>query len=50
MIGVAYADEYVHPLPDGHKFPMEKYSLLYEQLKHSGIIEGKNPTLEQGNT
>ncbi|MFZ9027840.1 MAG: histone deacetylase [Crocinitomicaceae bacterium] len=40
MIGVAYAVEYVHPLPDGHKFPMEKYSLLYEQLKHSGIIEG----------
>ena len=40
MIGVAYADEYVHPLPDGHKFPMEKYSLLYEQLKHSSIIEG----------
>lgn len=39
MIGVAYADEYVHPLPDGHKFPMEKYSLLYEQLNHSGIIE-----------
>lgn len=39
MIGVAYADEYVHPLPDGHKFPMEKYALLYEQLKHSGIID-----------
>ncbi len=39
MIGVAYADEYVLSVPDGHKFPMEKYSLLYEQLKHSGIIE-----------
>ena len=47
MIGVAYADEYVHPLPDGHKFPMEKYSLLFEQLKLSGIIEGNEiqPTL-----
>ena len=47
MIGVAYADEYVHPLPDGHKFPMEKYSLLYEQLNHSGIIERNEirPTL-----
>ena len=40
MIGVAYAEDYVHPLPVEHKFPMEKYSLLYEQLKHSGIIDG----------
>jgi acetoin utilization deacetylase AcuC-like enzyme len=47
MIGIAYADEYVHPLPDGHKFPMEKYSLLYDQLQHSGIIDGNEikPTL-----
>lgn len=39
MIGVAFADEYVHPLPDGHKFPMEKYALLFEQLNHSGIVD-----------
>lgn len=39
MIGVAYANEYVHPLPEGHKFPMEKYALLFEQLNHSGIID-----------
>lgn len=37
MIGIAFRDEYIHPLPDGHKFPMEKYALLFEQLKHTGI-------------
>lgn len=39
MIGVAFADEYVHPLPQGHKFPMEKYILLYQQLIHAGLID-----------
>lgn len=23
-----YADHFVLPLPDGHRFPMEKYALL----------------------
>lgn len=44
MIGIAYADEYVHPLPEGHKFPMEKYSLLYRQLQHNGILEDNQIT------
>jgi len=35
---VAYHDEYVHPLPDGHRFPMEKYSLLHRQLWYEGMI------------
>lgn len=38
MPAVAYADKYVQPLPPGHRFPMMKYSLLYEQLMHRGII------------
>lgn len=36
---VAYHRNYVHPVPAGHKFPMEKYSLLREQLLHEGICE-----------
>lgn len=35
---VAYDDSYVHPVPEGHRFPMEKYQLLYEQLRLEGII------------
>lgn len=26
----------MHPLPENHRFPMEKYALLPEQLKHEG--------------
>ena len=32
MIPIAYSDKYHHPLPRGHKFPMEKYTLIPEQL------------------
>ncbi len=37
-VSVAYAPNYVHPVPPGHRFPMEKYQLLYEQLLHEGLI------------
>ena len=37
-ISVAYAPNYVHPVPSGHRFPMEKYQLLYEQLLLEGFI------------
>lgn len=36
---IAYAPEYIHPLPDGHRFPMAKYELLHLQLLHEGIAE-----------
>lgn len=35
---VAYSPNFVHPVPPGHKFPMEKYSLLYQQLQLEGIV------------
>lgn len=35
---VAYDASYVHPVPSGHRFPMEKYQLLYEQLVLEGIV------------
>jgi acetoin utilization deacetylase AcuC-like enzyme len=35
---VAYHPIYNHPLPEGHRFPMEKYELLPKQLVHEGTI------------
>lgn len=29
---------YIHPVPDGHKFPMEKYDLIPRQLLYEGVI------------
>ncbi len=34
---IAWSDLYCHPLPEGHRFPMDKYALIPEQLKHQGI-------------
>ncbi|MFT5337922.1 MAG: acetoin utilization deacetylase AcuC-like enzyme [Luteibaculaceae bacterium] len=39
MFKVAWSRLFHHPLPEGHRFPMEKYSLLQEQLVHEGTIE-----------
>lgn len=33
-----YADHFVLPLPEGHRFPMEKYALLRERLLCSGAF------------
>lgn len=38
MFKIAWSPIYHHPLPDGHKFPMEKYSLLPEQLIYEGTV------------
>lgn len=36
---IAYHPIYCHPLPNGHRFPMEKYDLLPKQLVHEGIVQ-----------
>lgn len=36
MLKIAYHPIYKHPLPEGHRFPMEKYDLLPRQLLHEG--------------
>ena len=36
---VFYSDQFVLPLPDDHKFPMAKYSMLREQVADAGIAE-----------
>ena len=38
MLKVAWAPIYHHPLPENHRFPMAKYSLLPEQLIHEGTL------------
>lgn len=39
MLRAYYSDHFVLPLPDGHKFPMAKYSRLRERILAEGIIE-----------
>ena len=36
MLKIAFHSIYKHPLPEGHRFPMEKYELLPKQLLHEG--------------
>lgn len=42
MIKVAWDPIYIHPLPENHRFPMEKYDLLPQQLLHEGTLEQTN--------
>jgi acetoin utilization deacetylase AcuC-like enzyme len=39
MLKIAFSEIYEHPLPDGHRFPMEKYRLLPQQLLYEGTVE-----------
>jgi acetoin utilization deacetylase AcuC-like enzyme len=36
---VFYSDHFVLPLPEGHRFPMVKYSMLRERVAAAGICE-----------
>lgn len=38
MFKIAWDPLYHHPLPDNHRFPMEKYSLLPQQLIFEGTV------------
>ncbi|WGK65665.1 histone deacetylase family protein [Croceiramulus getboli] len=42
MLHIAHAPIYAHPLPEGHRFPMEKYDLLPRQLLHEGTCNEAN--------
>jgi acetoin utilization deacetylase AcuC-like enzyme len=42
MLKIAVDPIYVHPLPQGHRFPMLKYELIPEQLLHEGTIKPEN--------
>ncbi|MGB0165394.1 MAG: histone deacetylase, partial [Luteibaculum sp.] len=52
MLKIAWHPCYAHPLPEGHRFPMEKYTLLPQQLLYEGTIDEvnlfvPNPMLEE---
>ncbi len=42
MLKIAWTEIYAHPLPKNHRFPMEKYNLLPEQLLYEGTIKNEN--------
>ena len=42
MLKIAWSSKYCHPLPEGHRFPMEKYNLLPEQLVYEGTVSESN--------
>ena len=42
MLKIASHSIYKHPLPEGHRFPMEKYDLLPQQLLYEGSCYGNN--------
>lgn len=50
---IAYHENYVHPLSENHRFPMEKYDLLPKQLLHEGTAHEsdffKPETLDEEN-
>ena len=39
---VAYHPSYIHSVPETHRFPMEKYGLLHQQLQYEGILDEKD--------
>ncbi len=36
---ITFHPNYVHPLPENHRFPMDKYDLLPKQLLHEGTVQ-----------
>lgn len=42
MLKIAYSNTFPHSLPPGHRFPMEKYSLIPAQLLHEGTFTEAN--------
>lgn len=42
MLKIAFSPIYAHALPLGHRFPMEKYDLLPQQLIYEGTVSKEN--------
>lgn len=42
MLKIAHHTAYIHPLREGHRFPMIKYELIPEQLLYEGIVNKEN--------
>lgn len=39
MLRVATSEKYRYPLPEGHRFPIEKYGLVQEKLLREGVLQ-----------
>jgi acetoin utilization deacetylase AcuC-like enzyme len=39
---IYYHDQFVLPLPDGHRFPMPKYVLLRQRVVEAGLVSAEN--------
>ena len=42
MLKIAWSPVYKYELPEGHRFPMQKYELLPEQLLYEGTVDMDN--------
>ena len=42
LIKIAYSPVYKYTLPEGHRFPMDKYELIPQQLLHEGTVTQEN--------
>lgn len=42
MLMIAFHPAYVHPVREGHRFPMQKYELIPAQLKYEGIVSDEH--------
>lgn len=42
VLKIAHHPQYIHPLREGHRFPMLKYELIPLQLLHEGLVEARN--------
>lgn len=42
ILKIAYDPVYAHPLPEGHRFPMQKYELIPGQLLYEGTVRQEN--------
>lgn len=42
MLKIAWHENYAHPLPEGHRFPMRKYELIPMKLIYEGVITQDN--------
>ena len=39
-VPIVHHPDYVAPLPDGHRFPMNKYGMLMARLDALGLVDG----------
>ncbi len=39
---VAYHPEFIYDVPENHRFPMEKYAMLFQQLAYEELIDERN--------